>query len=479
MIFNCPDCNAGHSVPVSMIPNGGLDMDCRRCGEAFTVEPPVANGEERPLETENADLEESDDTTEGTLQAEKTNVGPPPIPEATRVGVANPLEEDSGTRPLIGPGGVTYDPDENISAIGADDTEANAPYVDRPTIPISTGHVPLGPDEEGVDPELDDTIRFGIEDKPVPSPAVTEPRDGEPFADPSEVHPPPRIESPMSRDPSVYERVAAGVAVPKDQEPRWGSQPSRVELKPGVGSMLRPAADLLNRAPLALKVGLIVFPLTLGVMLVITASSESESPAKGGPIEIPVGSPREAAAGVAAAPPPAEPAKPAKEEREDLREGDAPRPDDPPAPAGFSYVQVDNARLRVRASQRSAAPARLEIGSLVKVYEELDGWVLVAKQPAGPAGFISRKLLGERRPVAQLAREQPFERCSPGDGYTVDDCLYQSKQQEQTCLERCGAVNASDEPERLRCAQVCSIAFDACARSCRDAPKKRRRRRRR
>src|SRR5262245_25889766 len=38
MIFNCPSCTAGHSVPVSMIPSGGLDVTCRRCATSFKVD---------------------------------------------------------------------------------------------------------------------------------------------------------------------------------------------------------------------------------------------------------------------------------------------------------------------------------------------------------------------------------------------------------------------------------------------------------
>lgn len=40
MIFTCPACSAGHSVPVSMIPNGGLEQVCRRCRATFTIHPP-------------------------------------------------------------------------------------------------------------------------------------------------------------------------------------------------------------------------------------------------------------------------------------------------------------------------------------------------------------------------------------------------------------------------------------------------------
>jgi hypothetical protein len=71
-------------------------------------------------------------------------------------------------------------------------------------------------------------------------------------------------------------------------------------------------------------------------------------------------------------------------------------------------------------------------------------------------------------PTALLARDQSFERCSVEEDYSVDDCLVAAKQQEQPCLDRCGAVNAGNEAERLRCAEVCSIAFDICARSCRN-----------
>src|SRR5438105_8618930 len=93
MIFNCPRCSAGHSVPVSMIPNGGLEMSCRRCNELFHVS-----------------------------LAEKTNANAVPAPakgefvltpgEATKIGVANPLEDDEV--PLRAPDGRAFSADGKL-----------------------------------------------------------------------------------------------------------------------------------------------------------------------------------------------------------------------------------------------------------------------------------------------------------------------------------------------------------------------------
>lgn len=39
MIYGCLDCDAGHNLPVSTIPDGGLDVTCRRCGKVFVAHP--------------------------------------------------------------------------------------------------------------------------------------------------------------------------------------------------------------------------------------------------------------------------------------------------------------------------------------------------------------------------------------------------------------------------------------------------------
>jgi hypothetical protein len=448
MIFNCPECNAGHSVPVSMIPNGGLDMDCRRCGEAFTIEPPPS-GSKR--DDESQDLEVSrdfhSDATEGDeeAQAETTNVGPPPVPESTKVGVANPLEFE-GDRPLIGPGGIQYHEHSN-APFESEHTEEDTGPFDR----IEDEKTPLDP--AVTDPGEVQSVWSGeVSDAPSVVPEVPPMNSG--------------VEASASEStPSVYERVAAGIPVPEEKE-RSASQSLRVRpvSRP---SVFKPVVDILNRAPLALKVGLIVFPVTLGVMLVINSFSDGPE-ASDGPIEIPVAAEVQAAKVVDAPPPTSPPAE---------LEPPPPPPvvftakpiDDPPAPDGFQYVQVDDARLRVKPTERAYAAGRVSIGALVKKYDAVGDWTLVASLPDGPAGFINTKLLGARKPIALLARDQAFERCETEEGGNVDECSFIAKQQEQACLDRCGAVNAGNEAERLRCAEICNIAFETCAKSCRDS----------
>lgn len=468
-----------------MIPNGGLDMDCRRCGEAFTIEAPsdpppdtTIEAVAKPFddeETPGEGLAPAPDTATGPVAAERTSVGAAPVPESTRVGVANPFEPDTGERPLIGPGGLAHDPsgfstptDETPAASTDPKASPKKDYHDRPTVPITTDHVPLGPDEAGLDPELDDTIRFGVDSQvpSAPAPAVTEPGDDDDmvFADPSEVQP--RAVSASS----VYDRVAQGVAIP--DEPKKEISSAKAPKPRSVGSLLRPSADRLNRAPLALKVAFIVFPVTLGVMLFV--GSNGAPAQKDAPIPIPIEADAPEPKRLVE-PEPSEPGEDPPPDRplagEALPEGDDPvEVDDRPAPSGFAYVQVEAARLRGRPTDSAPFAGRLEIGSLVKVYDEVHGFALVHEAPDGAAGFISRRLLADRRPVALLAREQPFEQCAPTPERTVDDCLFGSRQQEQTCLDRCGAVNAGNEADRLRCAQACNIAFDNCASSCRGGP---------
>ena len=65
--------------------------------------------------------------------------------------------------------------------------------------------------------------------------------------------------------------------------------------------------------------------------------------------------------------------------------------------------------------------AKLELGEEVKVFEHVGEWALVMAMPEGPAGFISERLLGKKKPIALLARELAFSACEPADDYTRDD----------------------------------------------------------
>lgn len=351
--------------------------------------------------------------------------------------------------------------------------------------------------EQGLDSELDDTQRLDAEDvglEPASIPRV------EPKIE-ARVEPRPLSEkgvathvgdlskstgesarsSSSEREVSLgagpnglYERVAAGVYVP--EEPKagpvssgrvraksWNEPSAYVEPKSALARMLetfRRTAMVLNGAPLALKAALVVFPVTLGIALMLTSAGDSA------PVRAPVEIPPETAV---AAPP--EKKVDTKVIEPILPKRSAPPTGDDAAEEGRAYVQVERARLRAEAGENAEAIGRLEIGALVRTYESIDGFVLVMAEPKGPAGFISEKLIGAKKPIALLAKERAFAACEVTSEYTIDDCLYQGKQQHDACTESCGVAVAgggvaTEDNPALRCAEACKVAFNECSRSC-------------
>jgi hypothetical protein len=155
------------------------------------------------------------------------------------------------------------------------------------------------------------------------------------------------------------------------------------------------------------------------------------------------------------------------------------RPGDDVAGEGRAFVLVDHARLRATADAEGALTGKLDLGQRVKTFDRAGEWVLVVVEPYGPAGFISDRLLGQRKPIAVLAKEIEFSNCFVADDVSLDDCLYQGKQQHDACQQGCGVVAAPESiaanPEAnaaMRCAEACRVAFADCQRSCRDDEKK-------
>jgi hypothetical protein len=496
MIFTCPSCTAGHSVPVSMIPSGGMDMTCRRCSMAFHVDMPertVAGPISLPPEEPDSPYGDEADETPAAHTAESTAVGIVDIPvphnvEPTRIGVVMPDENPRReTLPpsLLSPAGQLYAPTSRFDAVKSEDTRPDAKMPPRRPTPVTQGRsMPPSAREHGLDPELDDTQRLDAEDMgleenvlPKVEPRPLSAKDLHTHVgDLSQSTAQTASSSVNEREVSLgagpnglYERVAAGVYTP--EEPKagpvsasrvraksWDEPSAYVEPKSALARMLetfRRTAMVLNSAPLALKAALVVFPVTLGLALMLTSASDS--------------APAEPSVNIA-------PEEAVVETSEKVVEKTPPpkklatvsSPDDAPAEEGNAYVQVERARLRAEPAEASEAIGRLEIGTLVRTYEVIDGFVLVMAAPKGPAGFISEKLIDEKKPIALLAKERAFAACEVTAEYTIDDCLYQGKQQHDACTESCGfAVGAGGEDNpALRCAEACKVAFNDCQRSC-------------
>lgn len=461
MIFNCPSCQAGHSVPVSMIPAGGMELTCRRCGSPFPVVLPSSPGERDLVDSTSTPgpLERTDEMPQAELERE---------PEATTVGIDNPFDELSktGQAPLMAPSGELVanpvasgessdNPDVPTQALAAERLPTGTGVdLDPPTGSFSSPSPRLGHRGEGVDPELDSTQRVDVDDEaPLGAPTVAAPH-------------PASQDGPAGHD--LYERVERGQYVPEEPRsevelapaPKAWNEPSRSVQAQRPKGALRILADSLNAAPLPLKVGLSVFPVALGLTLILTSSPEAPPSEK---VEIVVPVPDagvdEPAPTRVTMPPPGTAAKVTV----------APFAD-PPAPDGYAYVQVGEARLRAKAQAKSPAVAKLEAGALVRLYPGTDEWALVVVEPEGPAGFLPKPLLGVQLPLARLAADLAFPGCAVEGGASVDDCLFDAKQAQEACTERCGGPTNAP----VRCVEACGAAFDACSKTCFESAKDRR-----
>jgi hypothetical protein len=475
-----------------MIPSGGLDMTCRRCSGGFHVDMPErTQAGPIPLPPEDPDNEANPELT----APEPTAVGSidPPLPqnvEPTRIGVVTPFAEPEEPRPesLLSPSGQIYSPAARFEAPPHSiDTKPDIPQPEhksenkraaRINTPVTHGRtLPPAAAEMGLDPELDDTMRVDSE-KAVPAAKQPVTVVGE-LSNRSGPQPKAEREHSIGSGPNgLYERVAAGVYVP--EEPKLAENSgSRIRAKSWdepsaymppstplarLFEPLRRAAVILNGAPLAFKVALVVFPLTLGIALMFTSAPEKErveikveAATEEPPVEQPAKTPEQ----TAEQPPP--PKKKLPEKRK------AVMPGDDAAPEGHAYVQMDRARLRGEPNDNGEPSGRLELGQLVRTFDRVDGFVLVMGTPKGPAGFISEKLIAPKKPIAVLAKEIAFAACEVTEEYTIDDCLYQGKQQHDACIEACGvavAGNAGEDSPTVRCAEACKVAFNECQRSC-------------
>jgi len=418
VIFDCPECDAGHNVPASTIPNGGLDVTCRRCGDGFVAYP------------------------DGHVLRPKKDLGSAVVKPA--------LDADADDTALAPP---EFDDGEATIEASADELETReqllAEVLGDPTV------------DGSVDPTIDGTID-GL---------------GEPTLDA------PPVAASENSQSSVYDLVASGEytphAVPAHDEPdapeppkAW-NEPSAPDLR-ALGPVAR-AAMALNQAPLAVKAGLLVFPVVLGLTLVLTAPDKGEAP-----IEIPTQTPAAVAAAARARDAAARPAVPSStvapsaDPRSETATAprDDPPPahallDDRPAPEGYAYVQGRRVTVRVKASFRARPAGRLKRGRLVRRYDTTGSWALVMVEPNGPAGFVDTRYLGAKKPIATLAKTLAFDACRATSRKARPACRAAAQTQLQQCNEGCGEGQAQDpESAQGRCEAACALAFDRCTSAC-------------
>jgi hypothetical protein len=416
MIFTCPACSAGHSVPMSMIPTGGLEQVCRRCRATFLVDRP------------------DDDA-----------VGEAPGRAVAPVGAA----DEAGTLPAL------LDPQAGARSASFTDTS----------------------DEATLEQGAADALGEPSDDTLSAEPAAPPPEDRTPLV---EVAPNVAPDAPAGEpsvydrvaEGSYHPPEPRPLTAPRDSESRAWSEPSNPGLTAPAGP-LGTAAARLNAAPLAAKVALLVFPLALGLTLVFTGGPGEDEV----PIEIPVG-PSEVVLAAAAPEPPPGAARPAPLEvvPEAPPEPEAPAAPEPvppelegpdrPAPAGYLYVQPKRLPLRAEADDEAAPVARLKGGRLVRVYETRGAWALVLREPDGPAGFVPRADLAALKPVSALAAEVAFPGCRAARRTERRACLDGAEASLEACQAGCPTPEVGEDDPGTRCLAACNLAFERCQRGC-------------
>lgn len=525
MIARCPKCKAGHNLPATTVHEGGIEITCRRCGEAFLVSPDGGPGpvERTRVETENpfdealegSDLRErtaaaqfdSFPTRQDDLEAEAGDQAPQSDDLDVAARSAEVPSED--LEDSYGAGAATDQGSERGKSLVGITERAPTPVhrnqderpTDSPTMRFAShaAHDALGLQSAVAMPQV------GAAPVPVVSHASTSP---EPAATD------PRRESPARSPPSrPLGAGTTGASVECGLPVELAGVTSVEDVSGQVG-----AIEILRRLPLIVKLALATIPPLAGLLLVVVAhrwphadavritatpspvlgpatpdepgrpgTPSPAPPVTGGrvgavlPISNPPPSPRAALPSTAAPPPrsatatAARPIAPAAPPGPDL--GGLHVPDDPRAREGHAYVQVAGAPLRATTSAEGPLVATLEAGTLVKNYDGFGDFRLVVVVPSGPAGFVCSTLLGDDKPVVRLAKEIGFGHCAEGERVPLDTCLYQAKQRDDDCLRMCATVAHDDSisgNRMARCAEACGIAFSDCQRECRDnrTPKK-------
>jgi hypothetical protein len=135
---------------------------------------------------------------------------------------------------------------------------------------------------------------------------------------------------------------------------------------------------------------------------------------------------------------------------------------------GFAFVRTERQKLLARPGQHAEVIGRLPIGTEVRRYDDIDGYVLVVAQPKGPAGFVEADTLGKRKPIAVLAREIDLH-CDAAT--SAEQCAASAKTELDTCVAQCGnptpdTTNVQEDDLGGRCVLACQLAFAECDRSC-------------
>ncbi len=507
-----------------MIPQGGLTMTCRRCQTQFTAmadgkvltkpelsdEPPnepTLLTDPRPVaKAPEPEVADTGDSATTRLRPEPTTAAEPfPAPPPAEV-----LEEDSD---MVDAGDL-----RGAGQFEESDAEPTLAVDPEPTVGLSASMLTADP-EPGDVTEGGPMLREIEEAQAIEAarPQQVIPNDpsesgmNEPTQVPAEVNPLDVTAAldgegldgeSLEAEADIYAQVEKGI-LPKQQAtltqtPQNISQPVQLVSKPSPKPLVKPSVDSLpedsapfkaglrdwaeklNRSPWPIRYSLMFLPLVLGIFLFAAAARKNPDP-----IAVDIQPQPQAAAiltqkpGESATEESTKSADAALAQGTDEAAGGEPvvhEPDLPPAfedveaPDGFGYARSE---LRLRTKVGGRKGSKVSAGTLLRILEAQQEWLLVLKEPQGPVGFVAADSLDDKKPLVAVAKEFAFSGCRGGKRAKAEQCLSQAETSLTECQLRCG------DPMAPRCAAACNLAFEDCQRSCRQSRKKGRRRRRR
>ncbi|MFO0726858.1 MAG: MJ0042-type zinc finger domain-containing protein [Myxococcota bacterium] len=445
MIFDCPRCDAENAVPASDIPPEGKVVHCISCKQPFRVLPPEDDDEDSQAEGYDGDEDtthlkapESADPAENPFPPDEDTMGFPvtqlsPAPSTTPA-AARPRDTHAiSTSPALPAG-------QDISAVRNATTAPQSSV----TLPVGQRTVPMA-----TNPAI--SVHATI---PPNVPVAIPPARG-----PSPIAPalPPDQQKGLGRRgrPRAGNTGGELPQPEEDRTPPAGTAAPRIEPAVVVGPTVEVSNNpglpgALAKMPLAVRVGVIVFVLTLiAVVAVRTISRAGVAPIA---VEIaPNPSPRVVdAPRVSSEPHTSTIASP-----------------DVPLDGAHAYVVADEVRLRSQAGDAGELVGRVRAGAQVRVLEAVAGYTLIWIGDRGPVGFVPTSALGGRMPLAALAEAMAYPEC-----HSIErPCAELGALGERRCRLACDGPTAllpGEDKAALvaRCEEACSLARSRCEHDC-------------
>ncbi|MEE2901238.1 MAG: zinc-ribbon domain-containing protein [Myxococcota bacterium] len=456
MIFDCPNCGAVNGVPEANLAATGTLLKCSACLQVFRVFPP-----------DDDVIEEMPDQTGRSSLPDVTNIEPIPShlkqSESVQGGENPQARREQATLELAN--GATV---ENLISQPVFNEESAADTTD--SLSSSDKFVTTSPQGDS---------NSELKARTVPSALKGPDYDAFP-------------ESPNYLSDASDRSISA-----LDFQP--AARPNHEAS--GQKSWRAHMSDLWRRSPLSLRAAIAVFPIAFVVGLILGESKvegtldvqnasarnatltlpETESTKRDD--VIPLGATTEF--GQASQEPSSLSAAASKSSNDTstlkpppIGRANRRHPRDHVAPKDHAFVLPRRLVVRAKPKKKSQFTGRFSQGDLVRVYDTVEQWTLVYMPGGGSVGFVPTKSLGSHKTLPALIAESKFQGCRIKAHRRLGLCLEHALTQETQCMDSCGAVDDTSEGS-MRCRNICTGAYEVCAKSCRSRKSSRKKSKRR